>query len=187
VNAAGLIALVFAAALLGGCGGGQHQKSDWEKQNEARLALEDDTLPASELPRYPRAQDLIEFTISAPDGFRFFIDRDSIAVKEGVVRYTLVARSPSGVETVNFEGLRCKTNEHRIYAFGRPDGSWSMSAVSWREISANTTQRWQKTLQRDFFCVSNKPIANAKEGITGLEKGMHPWLKSVDGNANPAQ
>ena len=32
------------------------------------------------------------------------------------MRYVLVARSPAGVENVSFEGMRCVTNEYRIYA-----------------------------------------------------------------------
>ena len=176
-----------AVLLLGACGSsrGPQDKSDWERQYEARLAPEEpEVLADSELPPYPRPANLIEFAVSAPGGFRFFIDRESLGVKDGVVRYTLVARSPSGVDTVNYEGLRCATSEHRIYAFGRPGGSWSMSTVPWREISPSNAQRWQFTLQKDFFCLHGKSIRSASEGIAALEKGGHPWVKSLDGSWN---
>jgi len=137
------------------------------------------------LPEYPADANLVRFYVSPTTPFEFFVDSKSVSVgKDGVVRYTLVARSPSGVDTVNYEGLRCATSEHRIYAFGRPGGSWSMSTVPWREISPSNAQRWQFTLQKDFFCLHGKSIRSASEGIAALEKGGHPWVKSLDGSWN---
>jgi len=60
------------------------------------------------LPPYPKDADLIEFQVSSGVTFRFFIDAASLSVTDdGVVRYTLVARSPSGIANVSFARIPC--------------------------------------------------------------------------------
>jgi hypothetical protein len=128
------------------------------------------------LPPYPAADDLIEFVVSAADTFRFFIDRKSISVEQGgVVRYTVVARSPAGAETVNYEGIRCKPGLYRVYATGRNDRTWNLRAsAEWREIPLKVANRWYQSLRREFFCPQNTPIFDAAEGVDALRRGGHP-------------
>jgi len=97
--------------------------------------------------------------------------------KDGVVRYVLVARSPDGVQNVSFEGMRCASAEHRVHAFGRPDGSWSAARVGWRPLDAPSVQRRHSTLYREYFCPQNEPIRDAAEGVRALEQGGHPFSK----------
>ena len=111
-------------------------------------------------------------------GFHFFVDGATLSVgKDGVVRYVLVARSPDGVHNVSYEGIRCATAEHRTYAFGRPDGSWSASRAGWRQLDAPSAQRRHTTLYREYFCPQNEPIRDAAEGVRALEQGGHPFSK----------
>jgi len=147
-------------------------KSDWEEKQEAGSWVENE--PA--LPPYPKATDLVEFEVSASATFRFFIDRASLSVgQDGVVRYTLVARSPSGVQNVSFEGIRCQGGYVRTYAIGRSDGTWSPRLkAQWTEIQAKTIQRWHQALRREYFCPQDAIIFDAAEGIDALERGGHP-------------
>jgi hypothetical protein len=90
-----------------------------------------------------------------------------------VVRYTLVARSPSGVENVSFEGIRCNARTHKVYALGRDDGAWSPVAQSdWQP----TASPWARALRRQFFCPHDIAVANAAEGLEALRRGRHPML-----------
>jgi len=51
------------------------------------------------LPAYPNEEDLVGFFVTSASNFKFFIDRRSLSIRsDGVVRYTLVARSPQGVD-----------------------------------------------------------------------------------------
>ncbi len=113
--------------------------------------------------------------MSAASDFRFFVDRASLSVgKDGVVRYTLVARSPLGAENVSFEGIRCREGTYRVYAFGRSDGRWTERATGWRRIEPKSVQRWHSALWREFFCPQRVPINDAAEGLEALRLGGHP-------------
>ena len=115
-----------------------------------------------------------------PGDFRFFIDPATLFVDEkGVVRYVLVARSRSGVENVSYEALRCEAAQHRVYALGRPDGTWSRSRTDWRPLEPGTRQL---ELYADYFCPQKVPIHNAAEGVSALQDGGHPFAKGFGGD-----
>lgn len=132
-------------------------------------------------PAYPRPGDLIEFQVSALSSFRFFVDAASISPgTDGIVRFTLVARSRSGTENVSYEGLRCKTGEQKTYANGRvAEKTWYPVRDSrWKEVEVKTVTRQYLVLMRDFFCPAKIPIASAAEGVDALKRGYHPQAVS---------
>jgi hypothetical protein len=146
-------------------------KSDWERQQEERDFKEADfALPS------PPGDGLIEFFVSSATSFRFFIDPKSLSVgQDGVVRYTLLARSASGVENVSYEGIRCGApGSYRVYAFAY-GGKWSRNAnAEWRPIEPKSVQRWHSVLRSQYFCPTRYAIQNAAEGIDALRRGGHP-------------
>lgn len=161
------------AVALAGCG--QTPTSDWERQQEGKLAPE----AAAPLPSFPRRADLVEFDVAATSEFRFFVDAASLSVgSDGVVRYVLVARSDAGAENVSFEGIRCATGEVRIYAIGH-EGRWSGKPGEWRVIQPRSVQRWHNALYREYFCPQKAPIANASEGVDALRRGGHPLARGI--------
>ena len=155
-------------------------KSDWEKANEEKLAASEKAAAANAIPTPPTKRgELIEFSVSATQEFRFFVDASTLSVdNEGVVRYVLVARSPSGVENMSFEGMRCVTNEYRIYALGR-DGAWVGRPTDWRSMDVKTVTRWHHELARNYFCPQREPITNAGEGVVALRQGGHPLTRGL--------
>jgi len=163
----------FFVVLLAGCATADRSQSDWERQQAQR---EGGARPVAEesvaLPAYPAPANLVEFMIDDPGGFRYFVDRATLSVgKDGVVRYVLVARSASA-QNVSFEGFRCATGEHRVYALGRADGSWAQSYGGWHSVTV--AQPRQITLFREFLCPQKEPIASAQEGVRALERGVIP-------------
>ena len=166
-----LFATLLPAALAA-CGSAPAEKSDWERRQETRGA------PAAELPvalpPYPRAANLIEFSVAAVQQFRFFVDTESISVEGDIVRYALVARSEAGVDNVSYEGMRCGAAQVRQYALGR-DGAWARSAAPWRPIQQIN---WHYVLYREYFCPQAAPIANQRDGVTALRSGGHPNVRS---------
>ena len=146
-------------------------KSDWEEANEARNWREQDY----SLPAYPKEENLIEFFVSAASCFRFFVDADSLSVTDdGVVRYTLVARSEGGAENVSFEGIRCSAGTYRIYATGHRGGTWSPRPTEWRPIDPKSVARWHQALRREYFCPKGMRLQSAAEGVEALRNGRHP-------------
>jgi len=80
------------------------------------------------LPPYPKAASMVPFYVG-PGPFAFFVDSGSVRVgQDGVVRYTLIARSRSGATNVSYEGIRCEGYARRVYAFGS-DASWSRRPI----------------------------------------------------------
>jgi hypothetical protein len=146
------------------------------------LAAEDGGAPAPsaeaepELPAMPAADGLIDLYVSATSSNRFFIDPASVSVgADGTVRYVVTVRSSSGATSTNFEGMRCETHERRLYAFGRPDNSWSRARNSgWSRISNAGPNRYAYTLMREYFCPGGIAIRSAAEGVDALRRGGHP-------------
>ena len=164
-----LLALVLALAA--GAAGAQ-VKSDWERENEERLKQSAEVLVAP--PPLARAK-LIELNLEAPSDFRYFVDAQSVSVgPDRIVRYTMVARSASGVENITFEGLRC-SGEYRVYAVGQPgDGGWSGRPGDWRPVPRDA-RIGQNALMRNYFCPARATaIRDAMEGVAALQAGRHP-------------
>jgi hypothetical protein len=150
-------------------------KSDWEREQERR-ALDDVEVA---LPALPAKDGLIEFSVSSASTFKFYVDAKSLSVgQDGVVRYTLVARSPSGTETVTHEGMRCNGQQalYRVYAFGN-DGKWSRNpGAEWKTVEPKSVQRWHNELRGRFFCPNRLGILSAAEGLDALRRGGHPAM-----------
>lgn len=143
-------------------------KSDWEAEQE-KLGWKDG---AVRLPDYPKSENLIEFSVSMQSSFRFYIDSTSISLApDGVVRYTLVARSPSGVSNVSYEGIRCATKSYRMYAIGS-EGRWLPGRQEdWRDIEVRSVQRWHNALYFDYFCPRRQPVKAVAEAVQALRQG----------------
>jgi hypothetical protein len=126
------------------------------------------------LPAYPSDAGLIEFAV-APGAMRFFVDAPSLSVpgKDGIVRYTLVARSTEGVRNVSYESLSCPTGQYRVHALGRADGSWGGREGEWRGVN----DPWHRALYREYFCPLAEPIRDVDEGLRALRDGGHPFSK----------
>lgn len=145
-------------------------KSEWERDQELREWKEGDI----KLPAFPKDDGLIEFHVSGATSFRFFIDPASVQPgPDGVVRYTLVARSPGGVSNISYEGIRCTTNSWKMFALGN-DSRWSARQSEWREIEPRSVQRWHLELRHRYFCPGRMPIHTAAEGVNALRRGGHP-------------
>ena len=111
----------------------------------------------SSLPAYPADRDLVRFEVGPTSAFDFFVDSTSVSVgKDGVVRYTLVARSPSGALNVSYEGIRCDARQRKLYAFGRSDKTWAQArnadGVHIPDLQSAPGNH-QAVLADEFFCV----------------------------------
>ena len=154
--------LLLLVVVLAGCGAPPVEKSDWELKHQSQL--QSPAEPALRLPPYPPGGELLEFSPGPASTFRFFIDAASLSVAEGIVRYTLVARSDRGVQNVSYEGMRCESGEVRIYAVGR-DGAWSGKPGEWRSPLA-----WHRPLYREYFCRFKQAIHSPEEGLAALRR-----------------
>lgn len=124
------------------CAASARWSPDWK---EARTVL----------PAAPQADDLVP--IEAPRaqaGYSYFIDRNSISQgRDGVMRYTVVARSPSGATNAFHEGLRCFDDTVRTYGFASSDGVLRpITADEWRPLANDGSRGYQDYLGNVIMC-----------------------------------
>lgn len=127
-----------------------------------------------QLPPAPNDANLLPFDVSATATLRFAVDANSLSVgQDGVVRYTLVAISPSGAKSVSYEGIRCQTFERKTYAFGHPDGKWSRARRDqWEPIPRNAANRQHAVLAQDVFCDGPTVAGNKDQILRRLRSGQ---------------
>lgn len=125
------------------------------------------------IPSWPEQANLIPLKLDLADfPYRLFIDGNSLSVGEDrVVRYTVVLRSPNGVENVTYEGIRCKNKQVRRYAYGSRGQFRPVRKPEWRFIRNHGHDLYRRELARVFFCPL--PVGDSTQQI--LEK-----LKSHD-------
>jgi hypothetical protein len=155
-----------------------HERDRGELEEQRRAAAA--RMPG--MPAWPKDENLIEFRVSNTTSFRFYIDAASLSVSpERIVRYTLVARSASGVVNLSYEGMLCAENQYRIYAYGR-DGRWAAQSSEWRAIEPKTMQRWHHELRSTYFCPKRRTIMSVDEGLDALRRGGHEGQHHFFGN-----
>jgi len=158
--------------VVAGCSSrGPQVESDWERNNAVQLAGEEDVA----LPPYPKNENLVPVYISATTDFKYFVDASTLSVspKAREIRYVFVARSPSGVDNVSYEAIRCP-EEFRVLATGEGAGKWSSRPGPWRPIVKGAALSWPYALSRNYFCPHRDPIRTAEEGSDALRRGSHP-------------
>ena len=128
------------------------------------------------LPPFPKEENLVRIQVDGGHNFDFFVDLESVSVgRDGVVRYTLVARSVGGATNIAYEGIRCKGRERKLYAFGRVDKTWSAARnPQWASISDLPVNLLQATLHDEFFCPARIIVRDAEEARRLLRSGVDP-------------
>lgn len=129
--------------------------------------------------------DLAPFVASVNSELRFGVAPASLSVgADGVVRYVVVARSPTGALNVAFEGLRCKTGEMKTYARWSPtdsaakasssaDGTWRLvNQPEWRDLSSPGA-RPALALARQAFCDGPTPNGTPAQMLRTLKTGSN--------------
>ncbi|WP_293779425.1 CNP1-like family protein [uncultured Oxalicibacterium sp.] len=125
---------------------------------------------AVQMPPAPKAENLIDFYVGPTTTQKFAIDAKSLAIgSDGVIRYTLVSTSQAGAKNISYEGIRCATFEHKLYAFGREDGSWGRSRRDkWEGIVRGKTNRQHAALAQDYFCSNLMIMGNEQDMLKRL-------------------
>ncbi|HRE17379.1 MAG TPA: CNP1-like family protein [Rhodocyclaceae bacterium] len=139
-------------------------EEDYELKNWREIEVQ--------LPAAPLAENLVPFYVSAGTDHKFYIDVASLSVgSDGVVRYTLVIVTSGGAKNISFEGMRCRTRERRVYAFGRSDGTWSKSRSNqWDMVRQMDVNRHHAALFLDHFCPGGVIVGRVEEAQRSLRQ-----------------
>jgi hypothetical protein len=119
---------------------------------EAEKAWQEQQVP---LPRFPRAQDLIPLRAeSGQAGYRYYIDVNSVSLAgDEVMRYTVIIQSPAGASNIIYEGIRCTTQEVKIFAYGTRGGRFErMPEPKWSFYRTDDVMSYRTALVESYVC-----------------------------------
>jgi hypothetical protein len=138
---------------------------------------------ALKLPPPPEEAALLPFQPRGYSRNRFYIDGKSLLLGEDrVVRYTVVVVSPSGVRNVSYEGMRCKTSEYKVYAYGAQDGKWAnVKDARWQDVG-RTQSSFRFGLWVDYFCASEAVAGRNVEDLVLNLQGKAPYRSNTTKN-----
>lgn len=124
------------------------------------------------LPSYPSEAALIEFRPRGSSKNRFYVDGNSVSLgADRVIRYTAVVKSPSGVANVSYEGLRCKTAEYNVYAYGTKNGGWTNAREpKWQDVGISTSN-FRFSLYKDYLCDVEAVAGRNEKDLVSKLKG----------------
>jgi len=116
---------------------------------------------STELPAFPEKEKMLQITFDRPNPrFKFFIDPETLSVgDDGVVRYVLMLRSPSGSENIMYEGIRCSKQDYKTIAFGTAKGKFRhLSRPRWKEITETSNNWFRRDLWQFYFCLADERL-----------------------------
>lgn len=113
---------------------------------------------------------LVQVDVDSRGSLRYGIDPATVSIgKDGVVRYVMVAHSPSGAMTAMYEGLRCNTGDFKLYARYN-DGRWTaVASPEWQSIFDATRLKYPLALARQGGCDSKAPPSSVQEMVRRLK------------------
>jgi len=151
----------------------ENEVPEWEGQVSEPSAWREAAVPEV---RYPKPRDLVPVTGVAGLQTRVFVDgRQLSRGADGVVRYLLVFRSPSGAETVFYEGMRCGARQWRRYAYGS-HGRMRDAPTDWRPLSRGHQARLHRLLYETVFC----PAGVSPPDVAGMRSRLRSQAATID-------
>lgn len=150
--------LGLACCALGAQAQGQADNPDWKE---------------TEVPAPPRfdAKQLVSVDMPLYVSMKFGIDPATLAVTpDGIVRYVMVAVSPSGSVNAFYEGIRCATGEVKSYARANANGVWTLvNEPTWRGLNDKQPSKHALALARQGACEGNATAGSAAEILRKLK------------------
>jgi hypothetical protein len=118
--------------------------------------------PAFELAR------LVPFDVSVNSSMKWGIDPQAMTIgKDSVIRYVVVAQSPSGVMNAMYEGIRCATGDFKTYARYNKDSGWNTVAQpQWQPFLGTHAHR----LARQGVCTNSAPAQSVREVVQTMRQ-----------------
>ena len=115
---------------------------------------------------------LLQFEVNPNSSLVYAIDPQTLSISpaDRVVRYVLVATSPSGVRNVFYEGIRCSAAQVKTYA-RHADGRWIVAAdPPWQDM-ANRPSRHALQLARQGACDNSGTPSSVGDIVRALRTG----------------
>lgn len=129
----------------------------------------------------PNKAATVPFYVSQGTIFKFSIDTNSILIgADGITRYIVIITNPSGGQQIQYEGIRCDSNQWRLYGTYE-GGIWKENPLgSWNNIQSKIVNRYQDSLASGAFCNIN----SQEKDLKAVVKSLNP--NGFTGGAKPS-
>lgn len=171
---------LLAVILMNGCSDIPFGLGDSEAEEEKVVTFVEQE---QALPAYPRSEDLLPLDIDEADGaFDYAIDSRSLSTSaDGIVRYTVVITSDSGVKNVLHEGIRCGAKQFKTFALGSDATAFQpLKNPLWREIRRKGIQLHYFELFTYYLCDTTQFPLKPKQIVQRLR-----YSDSIPASPNP--
>jgi len=142
---------------------------DYTEQAETWQELE------SGLPAYPVKKNLLEVD-AGTDGLQYtvYLDETSLVKSEdGVVRYTVVLVSSTGIWNVSYEGLHCGERQYRRYAYGA-NGKWQpVINAPWKSLRGKGANKYRLVFYEKYICDPTRLHESARQILDRFRENWH--------------
>lgn len=140
---------------------------------QAQGPVDDPDWKETEVPAPPKFDPTRRVGIEMPPyvSMKFGIDPATLAITpDGIVRYVMVAVSPSGAVNAFYEGIRCATGEVKSYARANASGVWTIvKTPEWRRLNDNQPSKHALELARQGACEGNASANSAADILRRLK------------------
>ena len=123
---------------------------------------------------------LITFDVAASSALSYGIDPATLQIspKDGLIRYVMVASSPSGARSVLYEGIRCATGEFKTYARYTSDSQWiAATDPQWKSMYQNAPSKHPLRLAQAGACDN---AAAAQSAASVVMKLKNPNFRTLN-------
>lgn len=130
---------------------------------------------AVELPAYPVEDNLLEVDAGA-EGLQYtvYLDKASLVKSDdGVVRYTVVLVSSTGVRNVTHEGLHCGERTFRRYAYGINDQWQPLADSPWKPLRGRGANSYRLVFYEKFICDPTRLNQSAGQILDRFSENWH--------------
>ncbi len=115
---------------------------------------------------------LIAFNMAPGMALAYGVDPATVKISksDSLVRYVMVATSPSGARNVMYEAIRCSTAEFKTYARYSSDGQWRpVEDPEWRSMLNNMQSKHALQFARAGACDAGTPVSSVAELVNKLK------------------
>ncbi len=149
----------------------------WACASASALLLDDASWQEGPVPAPPSfsTDRLLRFEVNRSSSLVFGIDPQTLSISpdDRVVRYVVVASSPSGAHNALYEGIRCATAEVKTYA--RHSGQqWVMASDPQWQPMATRPSRHAQQLARQGACDNAGTPLRAEDVLRALRQQVLP-------------
>ena len=165
-------------------GENDHDRFDFDDSLVAPWKEQKGAIPAVSL------QALKKLTIDhGPIDASLYLDQNSIQVnkKDRVVRYWIAIKSANRISSLNYEGLRCSTDEYRSYAYASPQNITQVTPLKnsrWKSIRPDGSRDYHRELAGNYLCSTGVPrtLEGIRASLGGSYQLQSPYSGLLDYN-----